>query len=580
MNFIGRLKLGARLGLGFGLVFAFLIIIVALAFTRAMALGEIADKLVNQDWVKAQSVHEIEAITRNNARMTMELFLTNDKDQIARIHQAMESNREKVEAMLGRLEGQVEPAEGRALLQKIRERRKDFITSFGATIKQLEAGKRDDASRLLISETLPAIDALQEQIKAMVDWQTIIVDTSGAEIQHSIQSAQILMVVLGSAAVLIGAAFAWRLTRSITRQIGGEPDYAAGVVRQMAAGNLTVDVSTRSGDDSSLLAAMKAMRDSLARIVSEVRVGVESVGTASAQIAAGNTDLSSRTEEQASSLQQTAASMEQLTSTVKLSADNARQADQLAAAASEAAGKGGQVVEQVVATMDQISAASKKIGEIITVIDAIAFQTNILALNAAVEAARAGEQGRGFAVVAGEVRTLAQRSAQAAREIRGMISDSVRKVESGSKLVNEAGASMAEIVSQVKRVTDLVGEISNASQEQSSGIGQVNEALTQMDQVTQQNAALVEQSAAGAQSLKDLAMRLAEAVSVFRLAGQQSQRGIEAARPNASTPSKEKPAPRAGRPPVKAAAPRTTSKPLPVTPKAAIETAGAEWQEF
>ncbi|HEX4597210.1 MAG TPA: methyl-accepting chemotaxis protein, partial [Burkholderiaceae bacterium] len=513
MNFFGRLKLGARLGLGFGFVFALLLAIVAVAFSGSTLLGGATDKLVNQDWLKAQSVHEIDAIARSNARMTIELFLTNDKDQAARIHQAMQSNRDKVESMLERLDRQIDQPEGKALLAKIRARRKDFIASFTATIKLLDSGKRDEASKQLMGETLPQIDALQEQIKAMVDWQTKIVDASGADIQHGIASGRLLMMMLGCAALLIGAAFAWRLTRSITRQIGGEPDYAVAVVREMAAGNLRVDIATGFGDESSLLAAMKNMRDSLARIVSEVRTGVESVGTTSAQIAAGNFDLSSRTEQQASSLEETAASMEQLTSTVKLSADNAKQADQLAAAACEAAGKGGEVVGQVVATMGQISAASKKIGEIITVIDGIAFQTNILALNAAVEAARAGEQGRGFAVVAGEVRTLAQRSAQAAREIRGMISDSVQKVESGAKLVNDAGASMAEIVSQVKRVTDLVGEISNASQEQSSGIGQVNEAITQMDHATQQNAALVEQSTAAAQSLKDQAGRLAEAVA-------------------------------------------------------------------
>jgi methyl-accepting chemotaxis protein len=580
MNFLGRLKLGARLGLGFGLVLALLIVIVGVAFTGSMVLGAITDKLVNEDWAKAQSVHEIDAITRNNARMTMELFLTSDKDQIARIHQAMESNREKVEGMLERLERQVDLAEGKALLAKIRERRKDFIASFTAAIKLLDAGKRDEASKLLLGHTLPAIDALQEQIKAMVEWQTRIVDASGAEIQYSIGSAQLLMIVLGSAAVLIGAAFAWKLTRSITRQIGGEPDYAVAVVREMAAGNLTVDVVTRLGDESSLLAAMKSMRDSLARIVNEVRFGVETVGTTSAQIAAGNIDLSSRTEQQASSLEETAASMEQLTSTVKLSADNAKQADQLAAAACEAAGKGGEVVGQVVATMDQISAASKKIGEIITVIDGIAFQTNILALNAAVEAARAGEQGRGFAVVAGEVRTLAQRSAQAAREIRGMISDSVQKVESGSKLVNEAGVSMAEIVSQVKRVTDLVGEISNASQEQSSGIGQVNEAITQMDHATQQNAALVEQSAAAAQSLKDQAARLTEVVAVFRVTGQQPDRVSASLKSNGSPPSAVKPAGGAGKPPAKTAAVKATATPLAPTPKVATEAAGAQWQEF
>jgi methyl-accepting chemotaxis protein len=573
MKSLGQLKLGVRLGLGFGFVLALLFLIVALGIASLMRLGGVTDDFVNKDWVKAQSVHQIDAAARSNARMTMELFLTSDKDQMGRIHQAMESNVVKVEGLLGQLDQLVDPLEGKALLAKIRRGRTAFIASFSQTIKLLEAGKRDEATKLLISDTLPAIDTLQANIQAMVDWQTKGVDDRGAEIRHDMEGGQFLMAALGAAAVLIGAIFSWRLTRSITRQLGGEPELAAALLREMAAGNLTVDVSTRQGDDVSLLAAMKGMRDSLARIVSEVRVGVESVGTASAQIAAGNIDLSSRTEEQASSLQQTAASMEQLTSTVKLSADNAKQADQLAAAASDAAGKGGEVVKQVVTTMDEISAASKKIGEIITVIDGIAFQTNILALNAAVEAARAGEQGRGFAVVAGEVRTLAQRSAQAAREIRGMISDSVQRVESGSKLVNEAGASMAEIVSQVKRVTDLVGEISNASQEQSSGIGQVNEAITQMDQVTQQNAALVEQSAAAAQSLKDQAARLADAIAVFRLSGQQTQRVIASAKAQPNPRVATTHATGAGKPSKKAVAPKANKKP-------ASATAHAAWQEF
>ena len=526
MDFLGRLKLGARLAAGFGVVFALMVAMIALAIARFTGLSEISDRIASKEWVKAQAVHVIDAATRTNARMTMELFFTSDTDRIGRIHETLESNRTKVDNALESLDRLVDGPDAKALLARIKERRAAFLDSFRATIKLLEGGKRDEASKLLMGETLPAVDALQEPVKQMVELQSRLVDAGGVEIQRGIESGRFVMFAMGSVVALLGALFAWWLTRSITRQIGGEPDYAVAVVREIAAGNLSVEVAMRRGDDSSLLAAMKGMRDSLARIVGEVRKGVESVSTASSQIAAGNTDLSSRTEEQASSLQQTAASMEQLTSTVKLSAENAKQADQLAAAASGAAGKGGEVVSQVVATMDQISAASKKIGEIITVIDSIAFQTNILALNAAVEAARAGEQGRGFAVVAAEVRTLAQRSAHAAREIKSMITDSVQRVESGSTLVNAAGASMTEIVSQVKRVTDLVGEISSASQEQSSGIGQVNEAIAQMDRVTQQNAALVEQSAAAAQSLKDQAARLIEAVAVFRLSGQETERVI------------------------------------------------------
>ncbi|HEX4586206.1 MAG TPA: methyl-accepting chemotaxis protein [Burkholderiaceae bacterium] len=336
------------------------------------------------------------------------------------------------------------------------------------------------------------------------------------------------LLVSGVAFVLAGSV-SFFLTRSIMRQLGGAPEYAAQIAREIAAGNLAVEVRIRPDDHASLLAGMKDMRDSLIKVVGEVRGGVNSVSAASAQIAAGNQDLSSRTEEQASSLEQTAASIEQLHSTVGQSAENARQANQLAASASDAAEKGGAVVDQVVATMQEISAASKKIAEIITVIDSIAFQTNILALNAAVEAARAGEQGRGFAVVAAEVRSLAQRSAQAAREIKSVIGKSVEKVDAGSALVNNAGASMSEIVAQVKRVSDLIGEISGASLEQSAGIAQVNDAVAQMDRATQQNAALVEQSAAAAQSLKDQSDRLARAVSAFNLGGRETRQAIEEA---------------------------------------------------
>jgi len=342
-------------------------------------------------------------------------------------------------------------------------------------------------------------------------------------------SARLVVIATSLLGILGAIVSAALITRSVLRELGCEPAYAAGIAREIAAGNLAVDVDLKPGDDQSLLAAIRTMRDSLAVIVRQVRQSSDSIATGSQQIAAGNQELSGRTEHQASSLQQTAASMEQLTATVKQSADSAKQASQLAVSASTAASKGGVVVGQVVSTMEEISAASRKIAEIINVIDGIAFQTNILALNAAVEAARAGDQGRGFAVVAGEVRNLAQRSAQAAREIKAMISDSVEKVGAGSKLVNDAGASMNEIVAQVTRVTDLIAEITSAALEQSSGIGQVNESVTHMDQGTQQNAALVEQSAAAAASLKDQADQLARAVAVFKLSAAESRQVIATA---------------------------------------------------
>ncbi|HTN65021.1 MAG TPA: methyl-accepting chemotaxis protein [Burkholderiaceae bacterium] len=309
------------------------------------------------------------------------------------------------------------------------------------------------------------------------------------------------------------------ITSGLLRQLGGEPGYAASIVEKISAGDLAVPIQLRPRDRSSLLFAMRGMRDHLAAIVGNVRTGTDSIATAASQIATGNLDLSARTEQQASTLEQTAASMEELTGTVKQNAEHARQANQLAASASEIAVKGGAVVAQVVDTMDEINASSKKIVDIIGVIDGIAFQTNILALNAAVEAARAGEQGRGFAVVATEVRNLAQRSAAAAKEIKTLIGDSVDKVDSGAKLVDEAGATMQEIVASVKKVTDIMSEITTASQEQSTGIEQVNQAVTQMDEVTQQNAALVEEAASASAALQEQAVSLAQAVSVFILAG-------------------------------------------------------------
>ncbi|MCO4891353.1 methyl-accepting chemotaxis protein [Cupriavidus sp. WGtm5] len=377
-----------------------------------------------------------------------------------------------------------------------------------------------------------------------------------------------LGLVLGGLAlsVLLGVV----LARALSRQLGGEPAYAAAIAARIAEGDFSQPVATRAGDKGSLVFAMQQMQQQLSRMVRDFKASAESIGSASREIAAGNNDLSQRTEQQAASLEQTASSMEELTSTVRQNADNARQASGLAANASDTALRGGEVVGRVVQTMDEINDASKKIVDIIGVIEGIAFQTNILALNAAVEAARAGEQGRGFAVVAGEVRSLAQRSANAAKEIKGLIGDTVARVDNGSALVGQAGKTMDEIVQAVKRVTDIMGEISAASAEQSSGIEQVNQAVAQMDEVTQQNAALVEEAAAAAGALEEQAGHLQSAVSTFRLAAEDERAERFEVMPAAAVPAKTQ---RAGAVRAIAASKRAAKLPMAKTEAASADEA-------
>jgi len=410
-----------------------------------------------------------------------------------------------------------------------------------------------------IDEKLDALGANKQKAAA----------ASAAEATSLYHEARTLMIVLVVCSLAAGIAIGLWITHTLTRQLGGEPAYAVEMAGAISRGELATVIETRAGDQRSLLFAMEAMRASLVKIVGQVRGGTETIATASNQIAVGNMDLSSRTEEQASSLEETASSMEELTSTVKQNADNARQANSLAKSASEVAIRGGAVVSEVVDTMASINDSSRKIVDIIGVIDGIAFQTNILALNAAVEAARAGEQGRGFAVVAAEVRNLAQRSAAAAKEIKTLINDSVDKVDAGGKLVDQAGVTMEEIVQSITRVTDIMSEIAAASSEQSMGIEQVNTAIVQMDEVTQQNAALVEEAAAAASAMQEQAATLAEVVSIFKL-------GNEAAAAATVTPLRRPPARPAARP-----APRLAGK--AASAGAARQSASQdteEWEAF
>ena len=392
-----------------------------------------------------------------------------------------------------------------------------------AAVAAVRAGDVKESQRLVVEKLRPLAAPYDRDIDALMQMQT---DIAKQEYEAAAAGFTLIRMVSISAIVagmLFAAAFGHVLVRNLGRQLGAEPGDAAALAQSIAAGDLNVHIQLRHGDSTSMMAQLKTMQESLVKVVGEVRQNSEAVATASAQIAQGNQDLSSRTEEQASALEETAASMEELSSTVKQNADNARQGNQLAQNASTVAIRGGEVVGQVVQTMKGINDSSRKIADIIGVIDGIAFQTNILALNAAVEAARAGDQGRGFAVVASEVRSLAGRSAEAAKEIKGLISDSVERVEQGTALVDQAGATMTEVVSAIRRVTDIMGEISAASTEQSAGVAQVGEAVAQMDQATQQNAALVEESAAAADSLKSQAQQLVQAVAVFNLASQAAE---------------------------------------------------------
>lgn len=373
------------------------------------------------------------------------------------------------------------------------------------------------AVAMLNKEETPLWRQIRSQLLELIKSKNAAVAVAEAEIEEDTRVRLRTALTFAVIALLAGMGVAFWLTRSVMKQLGGEPDYAARIATSIAQGDLTARINVTESDRTSLLYAMKTMQDSLCLLVSKIRNGTATITTASTQIAAGNHDLSARTEEQASSLEETASSMEELTSAVRQNVENARQANQLANAASDTAESGGKVVYNVVQTMESINQSATKISDIIGVIDGIAFQTNILALNAAVEAARAGEQGRGFAVVASEVRSLAQRSAEAAREVKVLIEDSVEKVSAGNRLVKEAGSTMSEVVSSVSRVTQIMAEITSASEEQQAGIEQVNQAVMQMDQVTQQNAALVEEAAAAAESMQDQARQLDTLVSTFKI---------------------------------------------------------------
>ena len=515
-----NLKIGTRLGIGFALVLALMACIAGIGVFRLQGVGDAVQEMVQRSLVKERLAANWLLNTSSNSVRTFALVKSNDAEVQAYLQKQMSKTSAGISETQAKLEAMLDSSEEQAISADIKEKRSQYVGLRNTILKLKAEGKQDEAAALTNDKLVPMLEVYDASIRGMLTHQAERIDKAAEAVHGLNRAGRANVIVLAVLALLLGGVLAWLLTRSITRPL----NEAVRVAQTVADGDLTSRIESSSRDETGqLMLALKNMNASLATVVSGVRQGTDAIATASGEIAAGNQDLSSRTEEQASSLEQTAASMEELTSTVKQNADNARQANQLALSASEVAVKGGSVVGQVVDTMASINASSKKIVDIIGVIDGIAFQTNILALNAAVEAARAGEQGRGFAVVASEVRNLAQRSGAAAKEIKGLIDDSVGKVDQGSALVGEAGKTMAEIVGSVRRVTDIIGEITAASQEQSTGIEQVNQAIAQMDQVTQQNAALVEEAAAAAQSMQEQAASLVQAVSVFKLDGPPRQ---------------------------------------------------------
>jgi methyl-accepting chemotaxis protein len=527
---MNNLKLSTRLTLGFGILALLIAFTAGMALVKLPAIESSFHKVTEERIPRVALLNEAKGhLNQIGLSMRNMLIMSAPADLKAQQEQILAA-RKTVGDDLDKLKAELNTEKGKALLAKVYDARATYVPLQARFIELVTAGKTEDAKAHLLGVARPAQLAYFATVDELIKFQGELVKESSAEATAAVTAIKTAMWVSSGIALLVAFAMASWIIRSVMRQLGGDPVDAAALAQSVAAGDLSVRIDLRAGDATSMMARLKEMQTSLSKVVSSVRSNSESVATASAQIAQGNQDLSQRTEEQASALEETAASMEELSSTVKQNADNARQANQLALGASTVAIKGGEVVGQVVETMKGINDSSKKISDIISVIDGIAFQTNILALNAAVEAARAGEQGRGFAVVASEVRSLAGRSADAAKEIKTLISASVERVEQGTALVDQAGVTMAEVVASIKRVTDIMGEISAASTEQSAGVAQVGEAVSQMDQVTQQNAALVEQSAAAAESLKQQAQQLVQAVAVFKLSGGESHHSPAPAR--------------------------------------------------
>jgi methyl-accepting chemotaxis protein len=556
------MKISTRLGLGFGAMIALSMIVAILDIANMRNIQGELDNVVNDEYPRTVMANKIvENISAIGIFMRDSLLVEGPENIQAELD-GIQEKRKSIEDNLGKLQASITDEKGKAMLTKVIDARARYIAYQNGFIKLQKEGKQAEAKAYFMTEAMGLQDTYIATLNELIALQSERMTAIGKNAHQQVVYGLLLIILLSLFAVASGAIIAFMVVRNIMKQMGGEPDYAAYVVGKISMGDLSTELELKPGDNSSLLYSLKSMQDSLSTIlhditnvatamasgdltqtikgdhpgvfgkvkagvnstvenlkelVGQIKEATDTIYTASGEIAAGNSDLSQRTEEQASSLEQTASSMEELTSTVKQNAENAKRANQLAINASEIASNGGAVVAQVVTTMNSINESSRKIVDIISVIDGIAFQTNILALNAAVEAARAGEQGRGFAVVAGEVRNLAQRSAAAAKEIKTLIGNSVEKVEGGSKLVVQAGQTMDDIVTSIRRVTDIMSEITSASVEQSDGIAQINVAISMMDEVTQQNAALVEEAAAAAESMEEQAQNLSASVGVFKV---------------------------------------------------------------
>ena len=515
---MNNMKIGARLAAGFSVVLLLMLVTAAIGVWRMQQGASATEYIVRNALAKERIAAAWLNETSNNAVRTLALTKLSAADDQGQMKAEIKAGSARISALQKQLEANPSEEE-KVLFAQVAGLRADYLAAREEVARLEAAGQSAQAAQTVSTRMRPAMDAYVASIRSVLDHEKSMIDSRASTLLAAQESGRQSLIGITALALLLGGVLSVWLTRGIVRPLG----QAVGLAQQVAGGDLTARIAAQSRDETgALLKALHEMSLRLQSTVAQAKSGAETISISAREIACGNMDLSSRTEQQAASLEETASSMEQLAATVKHNADNARQANQLAADTTQAARRGGDVVARVIDTMGAIDASSKKIADIIGVIDGIAFQTNILALNAAVEAARAGEQGRGFAVVATEVRNLAQRSATAAREIKALIGDSTSRVDEGNRLVGEAGSAIGDVVQSVQRLADLMAEISDASEEQSTGIHQVNQAVVQMDQVTQQNAALVEQAAAAAESMQEQAARLAQLVQVFKVDAQAS----------------------------------------------------------